>query len=180
MLQVDTKTINDSGTKKDKSHSSYESQQKCSLVTNNQKRRETYVEALKENIRNGMKENGEGVLIDLERNTGIRGYVSHVNLVIDCNGEDSSEFGKAKPNFLEIYKDLLLPEQINSLGMFSTPSVLNTETFTSHDASHNSTYPSHNASYNSVRNMCASGDLSLDTCDEEILNILEELQCPAV
>ena len=88
---------------------------------------------------------------------------------MDCNGEDSSEFDKAKPNFLEIYKDLLLSEQMNSLGMFSTPSVLNTDTSLSH-----------NASNNSIRSMCASADLSLDTCDEEILNTLEELHCPAV
>ena len=106
--------------------------------------------------------------------------VSYVNILMDCNGEDSSEFDKAKPNFLEIYKDLLLSEQMNSLGMFSTPSVLNTDTSISHNASHNSTSPSHNASNNSIRSMCASADLSLDTCDEEILNTLEELHCPAV
>ena len=46
---------------------------------------------------------------------------------MDCNEEDSnSEFGKRKPNFSEIYKDLLFSEQINSSGMFSTPPVLNT------------------------------------------------------
>ena len=54
-----TETINDNGTKKDKSHSSYQSQQKYSLVTNNQKQRETYAEALKENTTNGMKQRKE-------------------------------------------------------------------------------------------------------------------------
>ena len=52
--------------------------------------------------------------------------------------------------------------------MFSTPPVLNTDTSTSH-----------NASNSSIRCTCASGDLSLDTHNEEILNILEELQCSA-
>ena len=154
MLQVGTETINDNGTKKEKSHRSYQSQQKCSLVTDNQKHRKTYAEALKENTTNGMKENREGVVCDLERKTEIRDYVSYVNIVMDCNGEDSSEFGKGKLNFLEIYKELLLSEQINSLGMFSTPSVLNTDISISHNASHNSTSPSHNAGNNSIRSMC--------------------------
>ena len=59
----------------------------------------------------------------------------------------SSEIGKLKPNFSAIYKDL------------------NTDTSASH-----------NASSSSIRSTCASTDLSLDTQDEEILNILEELQ----
>ena len=46
-----------------------------------------------------MKENREGVVCDLERKTEIRDYVSYVNIVMDCNGEDSSEFGKGKLNF---------------------------------------------------------------------------------
>ena len=45
------------------------------------------------------------------------------------------------------------------------PPVLNTDASTSHNA-HNS----------SIRSTCASADLSLDTQDEEIWNILEELQ----
>ena len=92
----------------------------------------------------------------------------YVNKVIDFKEEDSSEFGKPKPNFSEIYKDLLLSEQINSSGIFSTPPVLNTDTSTSH-----------NASNSSIRSTCASADLSLHTHDEEILNIHEELQCSA-
>ena len=50
--------------------------------------------------------------------------------------------------------------------MFSTPTVFNTVTSTSH-----------NASNSSNRSTCASGHLSLYTNDEEILNTLEELQC---
>ena len=49
--------------------------------------------------------------------------------------------------------------------MVSAPPVLNTDTSTSH-----------NASNSSIRSTCASPDLSLDTQDEEILNILEGLQ----
>ena len=52
--------------------------------------------------------------------------------------------------------------------MFLTSSVLNTDTSTSH-----------NASNSSIRSTCASRNLSLDTNDEEIFNILEELQCSA-
>ena len=34
--------------------------------------------------------------------------VTYVNKAVDCNEEeDTSEFGKSKPNFLEIYKDLI-------------------------------------------------------------------------
>ena len=113
-----------------------------------------------------MKETREGVVKDKERNTGIRDNVYFVNKVMDCNEEDSSEFSNPKLKFLEIYKDLLFSEQINSSGMFSTSHVLNTDTSTSH-----------NASNSSIRSTCASIDLSLDTHDEEILNILEELQC---
>ena len=47
--------------------------------------------------------------------------------------------------------------------MFPTP-VVNTATSTSHGASNSS-----------IRSTCASPDFSLDTHDEEILNILEEL-----
>ena len=49
--------------------------------------------------------------------------------------------------------------------MFSAPPVLNRDTSTSH-----------NANNNSIRSTYASADLWLDTQDEEILNILEELQ----
>ena len=115
-----------------------------------------------------MKETREGVVKDKERNTGIRDNVYFVNKVMDCNEEDSSEFSNPKPKFLEIYKDLLFSEQNNSSGMFSTSHVLNTDTSTSH-----------NASNSSIRSTCASIDLSLDTHDEEILNIVEELQCSA-
>ena len=115
-----------------------------------------------------MKETRESLVSDKERNTGIRDNVSYVNKVMDCNEEDSTVFGKPKPNFSEIHKDLLFSEQINSSGMFSTPPVLNTDTSTSH-----------NVSNSSIRSTCASADLSLDTHDEEILNILEELQCSA-
>ena len=62
-------------------------------------------------------------------------------------------------------EDLLFSEQINSSGMVSAPHVVNTDTSTSH-----------NASNSSIRSTCASADLSLDTQNEEILNILEELQ----
>ena len=115
-----------------------------------------------------MKETREGRVRDIERNTGIRDNVSYVNKAMDCSEEDSSEFGKPKPNFSEIYKDLLISEQINSSGMFSTPPVLNTGASTSH-----------NASNSSIRSTCASTDLSLNAHNEKILNILEELQCSA-
>ena len=140
------------------------------MVTDNQKQREkrkTYAEALKEDFRNGVKETREGAVSGKESNTGIRDNVSYVNKVMDFNGENSSELGKPKPDFLEIYKDLFFSEQINSSGMFSTL-VPNTDTSTSH-----------NASNSSIRTTCACADLSLDTRDEEILNILEELQCSA-
>ena len=84
---------------------------------------------------------------------------------MNCNEKNSSEIGKLKPNFLAIYKNLLFSEQINSSGMVSAPPVLNTDTSTSH-----------NASNSSIRSTCASADLSLDTQDEEILNIPGELQ----
>ena len=140
------------------------------MVTDNQKQREkrkTYAEALKEDFRNGVKETREGAVSGKESNTGIRDNVSYVNKVMDFNGENSSELGKPKPDFLEIYKDLFFSEQIHSSGMFSTP-VPNTDTSTSH-----------NASNSSIRTTCACADLSLDARDEEILNILEELQCSA-
>ena len=54
--------------------------------------------------------------------------------------------------------------------MFSAPPVLNTDTSTSHNAS-NSIMRSR-----CIRSTCASADFSLDTQDEEMLNILEELQ----
>ena len=81
------------------------------------------------------------------------------------NGQYSSEIGKLKPNFSAIYKDLLFSEQINFSGKVLAPPVLNTDTSASH-----------NASSSSIRSTCASTDLTLDTQDEEILNILEELQ----
>ena len=84
---------------------------------------------------------------------------------MDCNEKNTNEFGKFKPIFLAIYKDLLFSEQSNSLGMVLAPTLLNTDTSTSHNASNSST-----------RSTCASADLSLDTQDEEILNILEQLQ----
>ena len=138
------------------------------MLTDNRKQREkrkTYAEALNEDFRNGMKETREGRVSDKERNTGICDNVTYVNKAVDCNEEDTSEFGKSKPNFLEIYKDLLISRQINSSGMLSTPPVRNTDTSTSHTASNSST--------------CASTDLSLDTHDKEILSILEERQCSA-
>ena len=109
-----------------------------------------------------MKGTKEKVVSDMERNTGIRENISCISEVMDCNEENSGEFDKPKPNFSEIYKDLLFSEQINSSGIFSTHLVLNTDTSTSHNASNS-----------------ASADLSLDTHDEEIWNILEELQCSA-
>ena len=141
------------------------------MVTNNQKQREktkTYAEALKEDFRNFMKETSEGRVSGKERNTGIGDNVSYINTAMESNEEDSSEFGKLKPIFLEVYKNLLISEQINSSGIFSTPPVLNTDTSFSH-----------NNSNSSVRQTCASADLSLNTHDEEILNILVELQCSA-
>ena len=54
--------------------------------------------------------------------------------------------------------------------MFSAPPVLNTDTSTSHNAS-NSIMRSR-----CIRSTCVSADFSLDTQDEEMLNILEELQ----
>ena len=65
----------------------------------------------------------------------------------------------------DIYKDQLFSEQSNSSGMVSAPPVFNTDKSISH-----------NASNSSIRSTCASADLSLDTQDEEILNILEGLQ----
>ena len=67
-----------------------------------------FIQTLKEDFRNGMKEAREGICDN----------VSYVNKVMDCIKVDSCEFGKSKPNFSEIYKDLLLSEQINSPGMF--------------------------------------------------------------
>ena len=52
---------------------------------------------------------------------------------MDFSEEDSSEFGKPEAMLLEIHKDLLFSEQINSSEMFSTPPVLNTDTSTSHN-----------------------------------------------
>ena len=63
----------------------------------------------------------------------------------------------------ECFQHLLYLTQTH--GMFSAPPVLNRDTSTSH-----------NANNNSIRSTYASADLSLDTQDEEILNILEELQ----
>ena len=67
-----------------------------------------FIQTLKKDFRNGMKEAREGICDN----------VSYVNKVMDCIKVDSCEFGKSKPNFSEIYKDLLLSEQINSPGMF--------------------------------------------------------------
>ena len=109
VLQVGNEVISANGTKEKESHSSYQSQQKYSLVTDNRKQREkrkTDAEALKEDFRYDVKETRERVVSDKDRNTGIRDNVSYVNKVMDCNEEDSSEFGKPKPNFSEIYKDL--------------------------------------------------------------------------
>ena len=55
-----------------------------------------------------MKEAREGIVSDKE--TGICDNVSYVNKVMDCIKVDSCEFGKSKPNFSEIYKDLFLSE----------------------------------------------------------------------
>ena len=140
-VHVGNEAISANRTKEGESHSSYQNQQKYSLVTDNQKQREktkTYAEALKENFRNCMKETSEERVSGKERNTVIGDNVSYINKAMECNEEDSSEFGKLKPNFSEVYRDLLISEQINS-----------------------------------------SGDLSLNTHDEEILNILVELQCSA-
>ena len=142
------------------------------MVTDNRKQRQkrkTYAEALKEAFRNSMKETREARVSDKERNTGICDNVTYVNKAMDCNKEeDTSEFDKSKPNFLEIYKDLLISEQINSSGMLSTPPVLNTDTSASN-----------NASSSIIKSTCVSTDLSLDTHDKEVLSILEELQCSA-
>ena len=86
------------------------------------------MEALKENFRNGVKETREKVVCDKERNTGIRDNVSCINTTMYCN-EKIREFGMLKPNFSEIYKDLLFFKQINSSRMFSAPPVLNTDTW---------------------------------------------------
>ena len=120
---------------------------------------------MKEVFGNKVKETRKKVVSDKERSAGVRENVSCVNTVMDCNEKNSSNFGKLEPNFSAIYKDLLFSEQSNSSGMVSAPPALNTETSASH-----------NASNNSIRSTCASADLSLDTQDEEILNILEELQ----
>ena len=55
--------INMNGAKEEESHSSYESQQKYSLVMDNRKQKEklkTYAEALKKDFRNGVKKLGKG------------------------------------------------------------------------------------------------------------------------
>ena len=52
--------------------------------------------------------------------------------------------------------------------MFSTPPVLHTDTSVSHLARNSS-----------IKSKCVSADQSFNTHDEEILNILEELQCSA-
>ena len=168
MLQVRNKAMNEKGTKVKESNSSYKVQQKYCFVTDSRKQREkrkTYPEALKEAFGNKVKETREKVVSDKERNAGIRENVSWFNTVMDFNENNSSEFGELKPIFSAIYKDLLFSEQISSSRMVSAPPVLNTDTSTSHNA-HNS----------SIRSTCASADFSLDTQDEEILNILEELQ----
>ena len=91
-------------------HSSCQSQTKYNLVTDNPKKREkrkTYAEALKEDFRNGTKQTRKGVVRDKERNTGIRDNVSYVNKVMDCNEEDSREFGKPKPIFFGYLQHLI-------------------------------------------------------------------------
>ena len=93
---------------------------------------------MKEVFGNKVKETRKKVVSDKERNAGIRENVSCVNTVMDCNKKNSSKFGKLKPNFSSIYKDLLFSEQSNSSGMVSAPSVLNTNTSTSHNASNSS------------------------------------------
>ena len=106
VLQVGNEAINVNGKQEKEIHSSYQSQTKYSLVTDNRKKREkrkTYAEALKEDFRNGTKQTRKGIVRDKERNTGIRDNVSYVNKVMDCNEEDSREFGKPKPIFLDIY-----------------------------------------------------------------------------
>ena len=84
---------------------------------------------------------------------------------MDCMEKDSSEFGKLKGIFSTPDKDLLFSAQINSSGMVSPRSVVNTDTSASHSASNSS-----------IKSTCVSADLSFDTQDEEILNIREELQ----
>ena len=168
MLQVRNEAMNEKGTKEKESNNSYKGQQKYSFATDNRKKkkkRKTYPEALKEVFGNEVKETREKVVSDKERNAGTRENAFCVDTVMDCNEYNSSEFGKLKPIFSAIYKDLLFSEQISSSRMVSAPPVLNTDTSTSHNA-HNS----------SIRSTCASTDLSLDTQDQEILNILEELQ----
>ena len=86
----------------------------------------TCTEALKKDFKNGMKETREGFVSDKERNTGIPDNVSYVNKVMECSKKDSSEFGMPKPNFWEIYKDLLLFEQMDSSEIFSTPVLIQT------------------------------------------------------
>ena len=86
----------------------------------------TYTEALKKDFKNGMKETREGFVSDKERNTGIPDNVSYVNKVMECNKEDSSEFGMSKPHFWEIYKDLLLFERMASSEIISTPALIQT------------------------------------------------------
>ena len=100
----------------------------------------------------------------INKETGIRENVACVNTVMNCNKKNSSEFGKLKPKFSKIYRDLLFSGEINSSGMFSAPPVRNTDT---------------SASNSSRKGTCASADLSLYTHDEAILNILEELHCSA-
>ena len=112
-----------------------------------------------------MREPREEVVSDEERNTGIH---DNVKKVMYCNQTDSCDFGRPKPIFLEIYKNLLFSEQINSSKVFSVPSVLNTDTSSSH-----------NASNTSIRSTSTFVDVSLDTRDDEILNIFEVLQCSA-
>ena len=63
----------------------------------------------------------EKVVSDKERNAGTRENVSYFNTVMDCNENNSSEFGKLKPIFSAIYKDLLFSEQISSSRMVSAP-----------------------------------------------------------
>ena len=73
---------------------------------------------------------------------------------------------KVTPDLSEIYYDLLKSKQKRSSPMFNLPAPICTDTSTSK-----------NASNITIESGCEP-DVCLDEYDKEILNILEDIQCP--
>ena len=74
--------------------------------------------------------------------------------------------GKVTPDLSKIYNDLLKSEQNSSSTMPNLPPPICTDTSTSK-----------NVSNSTIESGCES-DVCLNNYDKEILNILEDLQCP--